>query len=102
MEFTKSITPEKIVLLMSMMFITSLAFPVPEKLTMDRSDHFKGYLEKNGIERRGTTPLWPQANVEIERQNHTILKRLRIVQGEGRDWRSQMDDFLMMCRSTSH
>ena len=48
-------------------------------------------LEKNGIEHRRTTPLWPQANAEIERQNRTILKR--ISQAEGRDWRSQMDDF---------
>ena len=39
MEFTKSITTEKI------------------------SDHFKGYLEKkNVIEYRRTTPLWPQVN----------------------------------------
>ena len=44
------------------------------------SDHFKGYLEKkkNRIEHRRTTPLWSQANGEIERQNRTILKRLRI------------------------
>ena len=66
------------------------------------SDHFKGYLEKNGFEHRRTTPLWPQARGEIERQNRTILKRLRIAQAEGRDWRSQMDDFLMMYRSTPH
>ena len=59
-------------------------------------------VEKNGIEHRRTTPLWPQANGEIERQNRTILKRLRIAQAEGRDWRLQMDDFLMMYRSTPH
>ena len=29
-----------------------------------------------------TTPLWPQANGEIERQNRSILKRLRIAQAE--------------------
>ena len=60
---------------------------------MDRSfkgSDFKGYLEKHGIEHRRTTSLWPQANGEIERQNRTILKRLRIAQV---DWRSQMDDF---------
>ena len=31
-----------------------------------------------------------------------MLKRLRIAQAEGRNWRSEMDDFLMMCRSTPH
>ena len=102
MEFTKSITTEKIVSLMSKLFVTH---GLPCSLRTDNgpqfiSDHFKCYLEKNGIEHRRTTPLWPQANGEIERQNRTILKRLRISQAEGRDWRSQMDDFLMMYRST--
>ena len=104
MEFTKSITTEKIVSLMSKMFVTH---GLPCSLRTDNgpqfiSDHFKGYLKKNGIEHRRTTPLWPQANGEIERQNRTILKRLRISQAEGRDWRSQMDDFLMMYRCTPH
>ena len=39
---------------------------------------------------------------ETEMQNHTILKCLRIAQAEGREWRSQMDIFLMMYRSTPH
>ena len=64
MEFTKSITTEKIVSLMSKMFVTHR---LPCSLRTDNgpqfiSDHFKGYLEKNGIERRRTTPLWPHAN----------------------------------------
>ena len=46
------------------------------------SDHFRKYLEKNGIEHRRATPLWPQANGEIERQNRSILKRLPIAQAE--------------------
>lgn len=41
------------------------------------------YLEEDGIEHRQTTPLWPQANGEIKRQN-CIQKRLRIAQAEGR------------------
>ena len=59
-------------------------------------------MEENGIEHIGTTPLWPQANGEIERQNRSILKRLRIAQAEGRNWKSEMDNFLMMYRSTPH
>ena len=77
-EFTKSITTEKIVSLMSKMLVTH---DLPCSLRTGNgpqfvSDHFKGYLEKNGIECRRTKPLWPQANGEIERQNRTILKRL--------------------------
>ena len=104
MAFTKLITTDKIVSLMSKMFVTH-GLPCSLR-TVNRpqfiSDHFKGCLEKNGIEHRRTRPLRPQANGEIERQNCTILKRLRIAQAEGRDWRSQMDDFLMMYRSTPH
>ena len=103
MQFTKSITAEKIVSLMSKMFVT---YGLPCSLRTDNgpqfvSDYFKGFLEENGIEHRQTTPLWPQANGEIERQKRSILKCLRIGQAEGRDWRSQMDDFLMY-RSTPH
>ena len=53
------------------------------------SDHFKRYLEKISQTTQdkphpyGHTPM----PGEIERQNRTILKRLRIAQAEGRDWR---------------
>ena len=101
MEFTKSVTTE-IVSLMSKIFLTH-GLPIrTDNGPPFISDHFKGYLEKNGIEHRRTTPVWPQAKGDIERQNRTILKRLRNAQAEGRDWRSQMDDFLMMYRSTPH
>ena len=91
MEFTESTTSEKI-------FVTH---GLPLSLRTDNdpqftSEHSTKYLEKNGIERRRTTPLRPQANGEIERQNRSILKRLRIAQAEGRNWKSEMDNFLMM------
>ena len=66
------------------------------------SEHLTKYLEENGIEHRGTTLLWPQANGEKERQNRSILRRLRIAQAEGRNRKSEMDNFLMMYRSTPH
>ena len=59
-------------------------------------------MEENRIEHIGTTPLWPQANGEIERQDLSILKRLRIAQAEGQNWKSDMGNFLMMYRSTPH
>ena len=104
MEFTKTITTETIASLMSKMFVTH---GLPPSLRTDNgpqliSEHFEGYLEKNGIEHIRTTPLWPQANGEIERQNRSILRRLRISQAVSRDWRSQMDKFLIVYRSTPH
>ena len=104
MEFTKSTTSEKIVSMLSKIFFTH---GLPSSLRTDNvpqftSEHFTKYLEENGIEHRRTTPLWPQANGEIERHNRSILKRLRIAQAEGRNGKSEMDNFLMMYRSTPH
>ena len=66
------------------------------------SEYFTKYLEENGIEHGRTVLLWPQANGEVERQNRSILKRLRITQAEGRNWKSEMDNFLMMYRRPPH
>ena len=104
MEFTKSTTSEKIVAMLSKIFVTH---GLPLSLRMGNgsqfvSDYFKKYLEENRITHRRTTPLCPQANGEIERQNRSILKRLPIAQAKGRNWRLEMDDFLMMYRSTPH
>ena len=104
MEFTKSTTSEKVISMLSKIFVTH-GLPLSLRThngSQFASDYFKKYLEGNGIEHRRTTPLWPQANGEIERQNRSILKRLCIAQAEGRNWRSEMDDFLMMYRSTPH
>ena len=102
MEFTKSTISEKIVSMLSTIFVTH---GLPVSLRTDNgpqftSEHFTKYLEENGIEHRRTTPSWPQANGEIERQNRSILKRLRIAQTEGRNWKSEIDNFLVMYRRT--
>lgn len=65
-------------------------------------EHFENYLQSQGIEHRRNTPLWPQANGEVERQNRSILKRLRISQSQNRNWRLDLDDYLIMYRSTPH
>lgn len=46
--------------------------------------------------------MWPQANGEIERQNRSILKRIRIAQAERRDWKEDLQTYLLMYRSTPH
>ena len=33
------------------------------------SEEFEAFLPEHGIENRNSTPLWPQANEEVERQN---------------------------------
>ena len=64
------------------------------------SEEFEAYLRANGIEHRKTTPLWPQANGEVERQNRSLLKCLQIVHLEGKNWRTELLVWLMAYRST--
>jgi hypothetical protein len=62
-------------------------YGLPNFITMDNgpqliNQYFKQYCEQNGIVHRRTTALWPQANGEIERQNRSFLKRLKIALSE--------------------
>ena len=60
------------------------------------------YMKENGIEHRTVTPLWPQANGEIERQNRTLLKAMKIAYSKGQNWRKELPKFLLAYRSTPH
>ena len=66
------------------------------------SDEFENYLRQNGIEHRKSPPLWPQANGEVERQNRSLLKCLKICKTEGKDMREELTKFLLAYRSTPH
>ena len=46
------------------------------------SQVFKDFLVEHGIEHRTSPLLWPQANGEVERQNRTLLKALKVAQVE--------------------
>lgn len=76
-------------------------------MTSDNGPHFvaeafKTFLKDNGIKHRKTTPLWPQANGEIERQNRSLLKRMQIAQVEGKDWKEAVQTYLVAYRNTPH
>jgi rubredoxin len=66
------------------------------------STEFREFVTTHGIEHRHTTPLWPQANGEVERQNRTLMKAIRIAHSEGKDWRRELNTFLLAYRSTPH
>ena len=103
-EVVKSVTSRKMIECLEMMFSTH---GIPLSLKTDNgpefiSEEFESYLEENDIERRTSTPLWPQANGKIERQNHSLLKALRIAQAERKNWRHELLKFLIAYRSTPH
>ena len=58
-------------------------------------------MKEHGIYHRKVTPLWPEANGEVERQNRSILKRLRIAQAEHKNWKEELQTYLLMY-STPH
>jgi transposase InsO family protein len=78
---------------------------LPNSITTDNrpqfiSQYFKQYCEQNGIVHRHTTALWPQANREIERQNRSFLKRLKIAHSEKKNWHDELQKYLFMYRAT--
>ncbi|KAJ8018643.1 hypothetical protein HOLleu_43268 [Holothuria leucospilota] len=97
-------TSEKLIKSLEVMFSR---YGYPETIKTDNgpnfvSAEFESYLKTCDIGHRKTTPYWPQANGEVERQNRTLLKALKIAQVEGKDWKSELNTFLLAYRSTPH
>ena len=100
----KTVTSSKIIESLKAIFCT---FGLPCSMKTDNgkqfvSDEFEEYLRENDILHRTTTPLWPQANGEIERKNRTLMKALKIAQAEKKDWRMELRKFLAAYRTTPH
>lgn len=80
---------------------------LPESITADNgrqfcSAEFKTFCKENNIILYHTIPYWPQQNGEVERQNRSILKRIKISQSTGRNWKHDLMDYLTMYNSTPH
>ena len=65
-------------------------------------EEFENFLATHGIQHRKSPPLWPQANGEVERQNRTLLKSLKVAAAEGKKWKDELDKFLLAYRTTPH
>lgn len=103
-EVMKSTSSEKITESLMRMFSTH---GLPVTLRTDNgpqfvSAHFKEFMEENGIKHQRNTPLWPQANGEVECQNKFLMKRIRIAHAEGQNWKLELQKYLLMYRSTPH
>ena len=84
-------------------------YGVPAGLRTDNgsnlvSEEMEKYLEEMGIVHHYNTPLWPRANGEVECQNRSLLKAMRVSQfkrkGKIGGWSST--SFSLAYRSTSH
>lgn len=84
---------------------TRLGYPVTITLDNGRqfaSDEFDRYCRDKGITLNFTTPYWPQENGLVEKQNRSLLKRLQISHSLKRDWKADLQDYLMMYYTTPH
>lgn len=66
------------------------------------SEEFKQFCTERNITVYHITPYFPQQNSEVEQQNYSILKRLRISQAEKINWKDGLLDYLKMYNSTPH
>lgn len=103
-EIMKKITADETIKRLRTVFAR---FGRPNTITADNgrqlvSDEMKNYCRENGIHLNSTIPYWPQQNGEVERQNRSIVKRLIISQNTHQDWQKELQDFLLMYRSTPH
>nr|XP_006824094.1 PREDICTED: uncharacterized protein K02A2.6-like [Saccoglossus kowalevskii] len=100
----KTVTSEKIIERIDSHF-SSHGYPIGLKSDNGPqfiSEEFENYLEECGIRHKHTTPLWPQANREVERQNRSLLKVLKIAQLQKRKLHKELNKFLLAYRSTPH
>lgn len=65
-------------------------------------EEFRQFCNELGIKIVATIPYWPQQNGDVERQNRSLLKVLRICQNTGGDLEQTLLDYLSMYRSTKH
>ena len=82
-------------------------YGIPSKIQTDNGPPFNGkeferYTKTLGIEWRTITPLWPQGNAVVERFMKPIGKLLKTAEIEGKNWRQEMQRFLLQYRSTPH
>ena len=97
----RSITTPKIITALSQIF-SRCGYPYSLKTDNGQfvSKEFEEFLRECGVEYRRSPPLWPQANCEVERQNRTLLKTLKVAEVEGKKWSKELPKFFLAYRST--
>ena len=104
LEIMKDTSSERIIDALENMF-SRHGYPV--SITSDNGPQFRSavyanFLKECGISQRRVTPLYPAANGEVERQNRSLLKRIRIAQAESKDWKKELRTYLFAYRTTPH
>ena len=99
-----STTTEKVIECLEEIF-TRQSYPMTLKSDNGpqfRSEEFRDYCRLNAIQHLRVTAKWAQANGEVERQNASIMKRIRIAQAGGQDWRKELRKYIYQYRCLPH
>ena len=100
----KHVTTRKIIIELDKVFklFGYLGKLVTDRGQQFRSKEFQQYLRQNDITLRKTTPYSPWANGEIERFNRCLEKVNQCGHAENKDWRQELNKFLLLCRTSPH
>ncbi|XP_055584741.1 uncharacterized protein K02A2.6-like [Uranotaenia lowii] len=76
---------------------TFMKIGLPSVLLSDNASNFSShrmeqFCKRYGIQLKHTTPYWPQSNGEVERQNRSILKVLKIAELNKTDWKKDLEE----------
>ncbi len=66
------------------------------------SEEYDRYFKILGIKKVLSTPVWPQANAEVERFMQPLTKSLQTARIENRPWKQELQRFLLQYRTTPH
>ena len=80
---------------------------IPRKIRTDNGPHFNGdefkrYMEAIGIEWNTSARLWPQANGNAQSIMKPMGKVMKTATLEGKNWRQELQRFLLNYRPTPH
>ena len=80
---------------------------IPKILKSDNGPPFQGhefaeFCRNLGVKHRKITPLWPQANGQVENFNKSIKQIIQKSFVSNSDWRSELNKFLRAYRNTPH
>lgn len=81
-------------------------YGVPKSIQCDNGSHFQGKVielcRDYEVDMIRSAPRYPQANGQVERFNREIKKKVRIANGLGLNWKSELSKFLLVYHSTPH
>ena len=82
-------------------------FDYPHQLLTDNGPQFTSYkfisyLKADNTKHHPITSYWPQVNGEVERFNRVISKIIQCASTEGKEWREEIDKFLLYYRTNPH